>query len=369
MGRVRHLQKHTGVRMRRMFWKHAVAMAAMAAWLTSMMALPAQQAHAQFKPLRPNPADRAKPPAKAPSEAIVTDSGAIISMDVQVVNILASVRDKSGKFIPGLTKDDFVLKENGKEQEIRYFTAEADLPLTLGLIIDVSVSQENLIEEEKRSAEAFIEQVIDDNDLAFVITFGPDTRLEQDLTSSRRLLSRSLQKLQIRGGTYSPVTPGTNPTSTPRGTVLYDAVYLAAKDMLRPVPGRKAIILITDGVDQGSKVAIEEALREAHISDVVVYSILHYDMGYYGPFSMGTADYDLGKMARETGGTLFKPKRNQPLSDIFESIQEELRNQYSIGYTPTNPEQDGSFRQIELKAKPKGLKVQTRRGYYAVKNP
>lgn len=323
----------------------------------------------QFKPLKPNPADRAKPPnAQASSDAVITDSGAIISMDVQVVNILASVRDRKGKFIRELTKDDFVLKEDGKAQEIRYFSSESNLPLTLGLIIDVSVSQENLIEEEKRSAQAFIEQVIDDNDLAFVITFGPDTRLEQDLTSSRRLLTRSLNNIQVRGGTYAPVTPGTNPTSTPRGTVLFDAVYLAAKDMLRTAVGRKAIILITDGVDQGSKVDIKEALREAHLSDVVVYSILHYDMGFYGPFSLGTADYDLGKLSKETGGTLFKPKRRQPLNDIFEEIQDELRNQYSIGYTPSNPEQDGSFRQIDLSVKPRGLKVQARKGYYAVKD-
>ncbi|MCW5962918.1 MAG: VWA domain-containing protein [Bryobacterales bacterium] len=325
-------------------------------------------AYSQFKPLKPNPADRAKPPASEAQDAIITDSGAIISMDVQVVNILASVRDRKGKFVSDLSKENFVLKEDGKPQEIRYFSAEANLPLTLGLIIDVSVSQENLIEEEKRSAQAFIEHVIDDNDLAFVITFGPDTRLEQDLTSSRRLLTKSLQNVQVRGAAYSPVTPGTNPNSVPRGTVLFDAVYLAANEILRPTVGRKALVLITDGIDQGSKVDINAALREAQLSDVVVYSILHYDMGFYGPFSLGTADYDLGKMARETGGTLFKPKRNQPLSEIFQAIQDELRNQYSIGYTPTNSNQDGSFRQIDLSTAQKGLKVQTRRGYYAVKD-
>lgn len=321
---------------------------------------------AQWKPLKPNPADRAKQSeSTGPAEAIITDSGAIISLDVQVVNLLASVRGKGGRYVRDLTKDDFVLKEDGKQQEIRYFSAESNLPLTLGVLVDVSVSQEGLIDEERRAAKAFIDEVIDDNDLAFVISFGPDVRLEQDLTSSRRLLARSLDGIRIRGASYSPVTPGTNPTSTPRGTVLFDAVYLAAKDMLRPVTGRKAIILITDGIDQGSKVDIKEALRAAHLSDVVVYSILHYDMGFYGPFSQGTADYDLGKMATETGGTLFKPKRNQPLSQIFQAIQDELRNQYSIGYTPTNPEQDGRFRSINLSTKQRGLRVQARKGYYA----
>jgi VWFA-related protein len=334
------------------------------------LALAAPLAFSQFKPLKPNPAEVAKgkvpPPADGP-DAVITDSGAVISLDVQVVNVFASVRDKSGRYINTLTKDDFVLKEDGKVQEIKYFASESNLPLTLGIIFDVSVSQENLIDEEKRSAKAFIDSVITEKDLAFVVSFGPDSRLEQDLTSSHKLLSRAIDRLEIRGGVYGPVTPGTNPTSTPRGTVLYDAVYVAARDMLRTPVGRKAIILLTDGLDQGSKVKIDEALREAQLSDVVVYSILHYDAGFHGPFGRGTADYDLGKMAKETGGTLFKPKRNQSLSSIFDEIQEQLRNQYSLGYTPTNSATDGSYRKIDLDVKPKGLKVQTRNGYYAVK--
>jgi VWFA-related protein len=326
-------------------------------------------AQAQFRPLKPNPADRANRPPTNPeevSEAIVTDSGAIISMDVRVVNVLASVRDRKGRYIRDLKREDFGLREDKQPQEIRYFSADAELPLTVGIIIDVSVSQDALLEEEKRSARAFIDHMIREQDLAFVISFGPDTRLEQDLTSSKSRLAKALGDLHIRGGSYSPVTPGTNPNSTPRGTVMFDAVYLAAKEVLRPAVGRKAIILITDGIDQGSKVEIEEALREAHVSDVVIYSILHYDMGFYGPFGLGTADYDLGKLCKDTGGTLFKPKRGQSLSEIFDEIEEELRNQYSIGYTPANLEQDGSFREIDLRVKKRGLRVQTRKGYYAV---
>lgn len=334
------------------------------------LALFATAAFAQFKPLNPSPAEVAKgkvpPPADGP-DAVITDSGAVISLDVQVVNVFASVRDKKGRYINTLAKDDFILKEDGKAQDIKYFTSESNLPLTLGIIFDVSVSQENLLDEEKRSAKAFVDSVITEKDLAFVISFGPDSRLEQDLTSSHRMLAKAIGDLEIRGGVYSPVTPGTNPTSTPRGTVLYDAVYVAAKDMLRTPVGRKAIILITDGLDQGSKVKIDEALREAQLSDVVVYSILHYDSSFHGPFGRGTADYDLGKMAKETGGTLFKPKRNESLHGIFGEIQEQLRNQYSIGYTPTNPATDGSYRKIDLNTKTKGLKVQTRNGYYAVK--
>lgn len=325
---------------------------------------------AQFKPLKPDPAESANgkaPPKAGGPDAVITDSGAIISMDVEVVNVFASVRDKNGRFINNLTKDDFVLKEDGTQQEIKYFASESNLPLTLGIIFDVSVSQENLIEEEKRSAKAFINSVVGDKDLAFVISFGPDSRLEQDLTSSKSLLSKSIDRLEVRGGVYAPVTPGTIPSGTPRGTVLYDSVYVASKDMLRTPVGRKAIILLTDGVDQGSKVQIEEALREAQLSDVVIYSIFHFDPTFQA-FMRGTADYDLGKMAKETGGTLFKPKRNQGLSTFFDEIQEQLRNQYSIGYTPNNPKGDRDYHKIDLETKPKGLKVQTRKGYYSAKS-
>lgn len=336
-----------------------------------LLVVSAAIAAAQFKPLNPNPAEVARgkvpPPADSP-DAVITDSGAVISLDVQVVNVFASVRDKNGRYISNLKKDDFELKEDGKEQQIKYFASESNLPLTLGIIFDVSVSQENLIDEEKRSAQAFVQSVIGEKDLAFVISFGPDVRLEQDLTSSKTRLARSIKDLEVRGAAYSPMTPGTIPSGTPRGTVLYDAVYLAAKDVLRPTVGRKALILITDGLDQGSRVDIDEALREAQLSDTVVFSILHYDSGFHGPFGRGTADYDLGKMAKETGGTLFKPKRNGGLNSIFDEIQDHLRNQYSIGYTPENSEQDGEYRKIELDAKQRGLKVQTRRGYYAVKN-
>ena len=338
-----------------------------AAVILSLSALPA---FAQFKPLKPNPVETAggktPPPANEPG-AVITDSGAIISMDVEVVNVFASVRDKHGRFINNLTKDDFALKEDGTPQEIKYFASESNLPLTLGIIFDVSVSQENLIEEEKRSAKAFIDSVIGPKDLAFVISFGPDSRLEQDLTSSKSLLARAIDRMEVRGGVYSPVTPGTNPNGTPRGTVLYDSVYVAAKDMLRNPVGRKAIILLTDGVDQGSKVEIDEALREAQLSDVVIYSIFHFDPSFQ-PFMRGTADYDLGKMAKETGGTLFKPKRNQPLSVFFNEIQEQLRNQYSIGYTPKSQKTDREYHKIDLDTTTKGLKVQTRRGYYSEKS-
>ncbi|MCZ2153920.1 MAG: VWA domain-containing protein [Bryobacterales bacterium] len=334
-----------------------------------LLTLPIFPAGAQFKPLKPNPADAVgeKPPSHADSrDAVITDSGAVISMDVEVVNVFASVRDRSGRYVNTLSKDDFELKEDGKPQEIKYFAAESNLPLTLGIIFDVSVSQENLIDEEKRSAKAFIRSVVGDKDLAFVISFGPDSRLEQDLTASKSLLEKAIDRLEIRGGVYSPVTPGTIPTGTPRGTVLYDAVYVAAKEMLRNPVGRKAIILLTDGVDQGSKVKIEDALREAQLSDVVIFSIFHFDP-LFQAFMRGTADYDLGKMSKETGGTLFKPKRNQPLSEFFDEIQAQLRNQYSLGYTPNNPKQGNDYHKIDLAVNQKGLKVQTRKGYYSHK--
>lgn len=326
-------------------------------------------AGAQFKPLKPGPAETANgtPPPAGTRDAVITDSGAVISMDVEVVNVFASVRDKNGRYVNTLTKDDFALKEDGALQQIKYFAAESDLPLTLGIIFDVSVSQENLIDEEKRSAKAFIHSVIGDKDLAFVISFGPDSRLEQDLTSSKSLLEKAIDRLEVRGGVYSPVTPGTIPSGTPRGTVLYDSVYVASKEMLRNPVGRKAIILLTDGVDQGSKVKMDEALREAQLSDVVIYSIFHFDPMFQA-FMRGTADYDLGKMTKETGGMLFKPKRKQPLSVFFDEIQAQLRNQYSLGYTPVNQKTGSDYHKIDLAVNSKGLKVLTRKGYYSHKD-
>ncbi len=303
-------------------------------------------------------------PQQKPSEDVPPP----ITVNVSLVNILASVHDKHGALIGNLTKDDFSVLEDGKPQTIKYFTRETDLPLTIGLLIDVSASQRNLLDIERRAAHAFFSQVLRKKDEAFLISFGEDSELLQDYTNSPKLLQAGLSHLQINSGA-SGIGPGPVPTiSQPRGTVLYDAVYLAAREKLRSEVGRKAIVLITDGVDQGSKLRIEEAIEAAQKSDVVIYSIDYADPSAYGMFSFGVSDSALLKMSGETGGRVFKVDRKHSLDDAFKELQDEMRSQYAIAYTSTNEAQDGSFRKLTVKVADKNLKVQVRKGYYAV-NP
>jgi VWFA-related protein len=303
-----------------------------------------------------------------PQQKPAEDAPPSITVDVSLVNVLASVHDKHGGLIGNLTKDDFTVLEDGKPQAIKYFTRESDLPLTIGLLIDVSASQRNLLDIEKQAARQFFSQVLRKKDEAFLISFGEDSELLQDYTNSVRLLQAGLAQLQVNSG-VGGFGPGPVPTiSQPRGTVLYDAVYLAANEKLRAEVGRKVIVLITDGIDEGSKLKIEEAIEASQKSDAVIFSMDYADPSAYGPFSFGSvSDFALQRMSGETGGRVFKVDRKHTLDDAFKELQDEMRSQYSIGYTSTNPEKDGSFRKLTLKVADKNLKVQVRKGYYAIK--
>jgi VWFA-related protein len=307
-------------------------------------------------------------PPVLPQQKPAEDVPPSITVDVSLVNILASVHDKHGGLIGNLNKDDFTVLEDGKQQTIKYFTRETDLPLTIGLLIDVSASQRNLLDIEKRAAHQFFSQVLRKKDEAFLISFGEESELLQDYTNSPKLLQSGLSQLQINSGA-SGIGPGPVPTiSQPRGTVLYDAVYLAAHEKLRSEVGRKVIVLITDGIDEGSKLKIDEAIEAAQKSDAVIYSIDYADPSAYGLFSFGgVSDFALQRMSGETGGRVFKVDRRHTLDDAFKELQDEMRSQYAIAYTSTNPEQDGAFRKLIVKVADKNLKVQVRKGYYAVK--
>ena len=301
-----------------------------------------------------------------------------IKVDVDLVNILFTVKTKKGELIPNLEQKDFTLREDGKEQTISRFSRETDLPLTLGLLIDISASQERLIDIEREAAAQFFQSVIRTKDQAFLISFGKDTELLQDYTNNPRLLVAGLRDLKGDGQTPTigrspvPVNPGPIPDyGTPKGTLLYDAIYLAANDKLKSEVGRKAMILITDGGDQGSTYTIREAIEQAQKADAIIFSIFYVDRAAYGGmgFSFGGGDEaGLKKISDETGGHVYTVSKQHPLRDIFQQIQEELRNQYSIGYVPTNSTRDGNFRKIEIKTSTSDYKVQARAGYYATKN-
>jgi len=293
-----------------------------------------------------------------------------IKVEVDVVNILCSVRNKQGGLVSTLGKDDFLVSEDGKPQEVKYFARETDLPLTIGLLVDVSRSQERLIEIERDAATQFFSAVLRQKDLAFLISFGSEAELLQDFTGSVRLLRQALEGLRLNAG-VGGIQPGPVPTmSQPRGTVLYDSVYLAAREKLRGEVGRKAIVLITDGVDMGSRLKLEDALEAAQKADAIIYSIYYVDPSAYyrGGFGFGgVSDAALRKLSEETGGRLFRVSKKNPLPAIFEEIQKEMRSQYALGYTPANPAKDGAFRRLDVKTRQKDLKVQARKGYYAIK--
>lgn len=292
-----------------------------------------------------------------------------LKVRVNVVQLFFNVKDKKGALIPSQTKDDFEVFEDGKPQTIKYFTAESNLPLTLGILIDSSGSQMRVLEMEKEVGGAFLNQILRDKDEAFVIDFDVNVDLLQDFTNDVRRLKAALNKVRINtgggGGSLPGLGGGPIPTSNPRGTLLYDAVYLAAHDQLAHEVGRKAMILLTDGEDQGSQLRIKDAIEAAQKSDSICYVILIADRGFYGGFGY-SGDSEMKKLASETGGRVIEVgNKIDKLKEGFDQIAKELRSQYNLGYTPTNSTQDGTFRKIEIRSK-QSYKIQTRSGYYAL---
>ncbi len=280
----------------------------------------------------------------------------------QVVNVYAVVRDKRRPVL-GLSREDFEIKEDGVPQEIRYFSRETDTPLTLGILIDTSVSQGRVLGIEQQEAKAFIDQVITKRDLAFVLRFDVDVELLQDLTANHSLLGRAVDGTVINSG-GGGVMPGPFPTRGRTGTRLHDAVYLAAQELLKNEVGRKVLIVLSDGEDAGSDKTLDDALQAAEKSDVIIYAIAVVDRHFYdGQFFGGESA--LERYSRQTGGRLIEVGRAENTAEAFREVAEELRTQYSLGYTPNNTRRDGTYRRVEVKLPGKKYKIQARRGYYA----
>jgi VWFA-related protein len=296
-----------------------------------------------------------------------------LKVNVEVVQLFFNVKDKHGALIPSLTKENFDLAEDGQPQTIKYFKAESDLPLTLGILIDSSGSQQRVLEMEKEVGASFLESTLRPKDEAFVISFDVDINLLQDFTNSVSRLRKALNSATINTGGVScsggPIGPqGPIPCSStgPRGTALYDAVYLASHDEFSHEVGRKAMILLTDGEDQGSKLKVKDAIEAAQKSDTICYVLLIADRGFYG-FGGYHGDSEMKKLTQETGGRVIEVgNKIEKLRAAFDQISQELRSQYNIGYTPTNTVRDGSFRKVEIKPKQGDYKIQARSGYYAV---
>ncbi len=344
--------------------------------------------------------------ATSPPQAPEADR--TFSTDVKVVNVLATVRNSKGEIVRDLTKDDFAVEEDGQAQTIRYFSRETDLPLTLGLLVDVSASQRRVLGEERHASTVFLDQVLrEDKDQAFLIQFEREVELLKDLISSRKPLESAVNSLDApelqragsgsgggrsSGGGYpgggggGGGYPGGRRGGARRGgTSLYDAIFLASNDVLKKQSGRKAVIVLSDGVDNASKTSLTEAVESAQRADTLVYSILFADeqpqgmggfspgMGRGGRRGRGRMPQEsrpdgkkvLERISKETGGAFFEVSKKHPLDEIYKRIEEELRSQYSLGYTPEPASGGGGYRKIRVTAKQKGLTVQARDGYYA----
>ena len=330
---------------------------------------PAPKGDAQA-PATQKPADAQKPDDAQKPEDQEPHPEETLKISVNVVGLFFNVKDKHGALIPNLTKNDFELLEDAKPQTIKYFSAESNLPLTLGILIDSSGSQLRVLDMEKEVGGAFLKQILTDKDEAYVIDFNVDTSLVQDFTRDVHRLQAALNKVKINTGYTSVGIPGGGggpvPTAPQAGTVLYDAVYLSAHDMLAKEVGRKAMILLTDGEDEGSRLKIKDAVEAAQKADAIVYVLLCADRGFYGSYGMGySGEGEMRKLTEQTGGRVINVgNKFDKLREAFDQIAAELRSQYNLGFTSTNTRLDGSYRKLEIRSK-QGYKIQARAGYYA----
>ena len=297
---------------------------------------------------------------------------ATLKVNVQVVNLYFNVKDKRGALIPNLKKEDFQVSEDGKPQTIKYFAAESNQPLTLGLLIDTSGSQTRVLPMEKEVGAAFLRDVLTPKDLAFLINFDISVDLLQDYTSDAARLRRAMEQTRINDGGGSGAGgiagagQGTIPVSRPKGTLLYDAVYLASKEKLQKETGRKALVLLTDGGDQGSEETLANAIAAAQRSEVIVYVIMIADRGFNSMYQVPTAR--MHKLAEQTGGRVIDVGNNpKKLRDAFDQIGTELRSQYMVGYVPGQHRHGRQISQAGSQDRGSGVKVQARKGYFAPK--
>jgi VWFA-related protein len=304
-------------------------------------------------------------PDEGPPESSQTESlpQAPRPLEVQttVVNVFATVRDKRNAILSDLTKDDFKIYEDGVEQKVAYFTKEVDMPITLGILMDTSGSMERILSAEQDAASRFVREVMRKRDEAMVISFDTDVNLLADFTQDPAVLARAIHRAQINvdasgiGG-----TPGTVP-QTGRGTNLYDAIYLACYDQLASEAGRKAIVVLSDAEDTGSKMSMQDAIAAAQRADAVAHVLLITDWSAASGSGPGVAS----KLASETGGRVINVHNDKSLEKAFDEISQELRSQYVLGYYPTNSTRDGGFRKIKVEVSRPNTKVLARKGYYA----
>ena len=293
---------------------------------------------------------------KAPQQAPT------IKAEVNLVNLFATVRDKNKRIVTDLKQDDFKVSEDGHEEKIAFFSKEMALPITLGLLLDTSGSEQAMLGAIQDAGGRFLHRVLRKGDEAMIISFDTDVDLLADFTDDRSILDRAINKARINtpGGGYIAGNPGPVGGNMV-GTALYDAIYLACGDKLNGEAGRKAVVIVTDAQDEGSKVRLEEAIEAAQRTDTVIHLLLVADPRFGGNVGVPR------RLTEETGGRLIIVNSEKKLEEAFDQISEELRSQYTLGYYPTNTSKDGKFRKIRVDASNHDYKVLTRKGYYAPK--
>src|SRR5580698_600605 len=311
------------------------------------------------------PSPTGPPPAsKAEAQPINDNPMETLKVNVNLVNVYFSVRDKNG-YITNLHKDDCTILENKDLQKTKNFTQEKNLPLTIGILLDTSGSQINVLPLEQQSGAEFLKDVLTPKDEAFLISFDINVNLLADYTNSPREIKHAMDSAVINTGAGTGSVTG---NGTARGTLLYDAVYLAAHEKLSQEAGRKILVLLTDGGDQGSQENLKTATEAAQKANTIIYVILIADRGFYSGYGMTfSGDRDMEQLAKDTGGRVINVGNNgKKLQEAFDQIQDELRTQYLASYTSTNPKvNDGTFRTLNITCE-QGQKVQARKGYYAM---
>jgi VWFA-related protein len=279
------------------------------------------------------------------------------------VDVYAIAEGRHGQLVRDLNKDDFDLSQDAVPQKIEYFSRETNAALSLGVAIDTSVSQAHLLGMEQKAAKKFLRAVLQSGDQAFVMNFDVDVKLLQDFTDAATELARAIDSAEINETGRSILAEKAE--SPKGGTHLYDAVYLASNELMKARVGRKVLVLVTDGEDQGSKTNLRESVESVEKANVIVYSIVVSDPEFYSLMG-GTyhGDMSVRKLARESGGRTIRVKSIEQIGQAFEQIAKELRSQYLLGYSPSNLRHDGSFRRIHVRVRGHNYIARTRTGYY-----
>ncbi len=331
------------------------------------------------QPLSHDPARIIASPTPTPP-VIDDDEDEVIKIDSEVVNVLFTAQDRNRRLLTTLRQEDVRVIENGQVQEVTAFARQVDLPLSLAILIDTSVSQQRTLPEEKAAAMSFLETVIrPSKDEVAVISFTGESTLEQGMTSNLAFLRRAIERVKfippsgyIGGGIIAGTPPISGDNQMIQGsTAIWDSIWVTSDEILGPAPDRtrRAIILLSDGVNTSGKKKLDDAVQAALRAEAIIYSI-----GIGDNFYSGVDKGSLNKISERTGGRAYFPRDERELRDAFRQIQDEMRSQYLVAYEPVNQSRDGSYRKIDIQLvnqqlQKEKIKITHRQGYFAKTGP